>query len=106
MAVRRSPIIDGRASPAEEGRALTPKPERPPGSRSNARPTPSPPARTREREVIKFYTIAEVADCLNVSTRTVRRWIRRRLLVAHQPGGLVRIAEADLRLFLALHRDA
>jgi excisionase family DNA binding protein len=54
---------------------------------------------------LKFFTIAEVAECLNVSTRTVRRWIERGDLVAHRPGGLVRIAETDFRAFLSHHRD-
>ena len=77
-------------------------------ARSEARPAPSGRARSRAgaHEAINFYTIADVAECLNVSTRTVRRWIDRRLLVAHRLGGPLRIAEADLRLFLALHRDA
>jgi excisionase family DNA binding protein len=52
---------------------------------------------------IKFFTIAEVAERLRVSTRTVRRWIAGDL-VAHRFGGVVRIAETDLRAFLALHR--
>jgi excisionase family DNA binding protein len=53
---------------------------------------------------IKFFTIAEVAERLRVSTRTVRRWIKAGDLVAHRFGGVVRIAETDLRAFLALHR--
>ena len=34
---------------------------------------------------IKFFTIAEVAECLRVSTRTVRRWIKAGDLIAHHP---------------------
>jgi excisionase family DNA binding protein len=56
------------------------------------------------REGIKFFTIPEVAECLNVSTRTVRRWIKRGELIAHRLGGVVRIAESDLRAFLARYR--
>ena len=52
----------------------------------------------------KFFTIAEVAECLNFSTRTVRRWIERGELVSHRFGAAVRIAETDLRAFLAQHR--
>ena len=52
-----------------------------------------------------FFPIAEVAERLDVSTRTVRRWIESRELVAHRFGGVVRIAERDLRAFLALHRE-
>jgi excisionase family DNA binding protein len=54
---------------------------------------------------IKFFTIAEVAERLNVATRTVRRWIKADDLVVHRFGGVIRIAEGDLRVFLALHRE-
>jgi len=54
---------------------------------------------------IKFLTIAEVAERLHVATRTVRRWIVAGNLVVHRVGGIVRIAEGDLRGFLALHRE-
>jgi excisionase family DNA binding protein len=59
----------------------------------------------RGREAIKFFTIPEVAECLNVSTRTVRRWIAKGMLVAHRFDGIVRIAERDLRAFLGQHRE-
>jgi excisionase family DNA binding protein len=54
---------------------------------------------------IQFFTISEVAEMLRVSTRTVRRWIESEKLVAHVFGSAVRIAEPDLRAFLALHRQ-
>ena len=54
---------------------------------------------------IKFFTINEVAERLHVATRTVRRWIEADDLIVHRIGGVVRIAERDLRSFLALHRD-
>ena len=54
--------------------------------------------------LVSPFTIAEVAERLRVSTRTVRRWIEAGDLVAHRFGGIVRIAETDLRAFLALHR--
>ena len=56
------------------------------------------------RDQIKFFTIAEVAERLGVATRTVRRWIDRSELVAHDFGRAVRIAESDLKAFLAGHR--
>jgi excisionase family DNA binding protein len=54
---------------------------------------------------ITFWTIADVADRLQVASRTVRRWIDNRELVAHRIGGIVRIAESDLRAFLAQYRE-
>jgi excisionase family DNA binding protein len=53
---------------------------------------------------IRFLTIAEVAQRLDVCTRTIRRWIKSGDLVAHRFGGVVRIGEGDLRAFLAAHR--
>ena len=52
----------------------------------------------------KFYTVEQVALLLEVSTMSVRRWIDAGRLVAHRFGGSVRIAEPDLRAFLAQHR--
>ena len=52
-----------------------------------------------------FYTIEDVAECLEVSKRTVRRWIDSRLLVAHQFGRLRRVSDADLAAFLDENRD-
>jgi excisionase family DNA binding protein len=54
----------------------------------------------------KFYTIEEIAECMGSSTRTVRRWIERKLLIAHRIDGLVRISDAEFLAFLAVHRDA
>ena len=54
---------------------------------------------------IRFFTITEVAERVSVATRTVRRWIEAGALVAHRICGVVRIAESDLRAFLALHRE-
>jgi excisionase family DNA binding protein len=53
----------------------------------------------------KFYTIEQIAECVEASTRTVRRWIEKKLLTAHRINGLVRISEADFRAFLDTHRD-
>lgn len=59
----------------------------------------------RHHGLPKCYAIKSVAEVLDVSTRTVRRWIRNRDLVVHRIDGVVRIAEDDLRAFLALHRE-
>ena len=53
---------------------------------------------------IRFFTVAEVAEAVDVSTRTVRRWIKSGELAAHHFGAVVRIAESDLKAFLAQHR--
>jgi excisionase family DNA binding protein len=53
----------------------------------------------------KFYTITQIAERVEASTRTVRRWIDKGLLIAHRINGLVRISEADFLAFLAGHRD-
>jgi excisionase family DNA binding protein len=52
-----------------------------------------------------FYTIADVAENLGVSTRTVRRWIDSRQLRAFRMGRLRRIADVDLATFLEANRD-
>jgi excisionase family DNA binding protein len=57
------------------------------------------------RDDLNFFKIPEVAERLRVSTRTVRRWIDNRHLIAHRGVGGIRIAEGDLRAFLAQHRD-
>ena len=54
---------------------------------------------------IRFFTITEVAECVRVAPRTVRRWIKAGDLVVHRVRGAVRISEDDLRAFLALHRE-
>jgi excisionase family DNA binding protein len=62
------------------------------------RSTPSRygPGRRGRQEPMQFFTVAEVAEHLGVSTRTtVRRWIDDELLVAHRMNGVVRISEAD-----------
>ena len=58
----------------------------------------------RSRRAPRFFTIAEIAESLDVSTRTVRRWIKSRALPAHHLGGIVRISEADFVTFLAVRR--
>jgi excisionase family DNA binding protein len=61
--------------------------------------------RSSTGERIRFFSIADVAEWLGVSGRTVRRWIKSGVLVAHRIRGVVRIAEHDLRKFLDAHRD-
>jgi excisionase family DNA binding protein len=58
----------------------------------------------RPKSNTKFYTIGQIAEAVEASTRTVRRWIAEGLLVAHRINGLVRVSEADFLAFLAAHR--
>ena len=44
---------------------------------------------------IKFFTIAEVAERLEVATRTVRRWIKKGELVSHHFGTAVRVRRLE-----------
>lgn len=59
----------------------------------------------RPKSPTKFYTIEQVAECVAASERSVRRWIKNKLLIAHRINGLVRISEADFLAFLAARRD-
>jgi excisionase family DNA binding protein len=51
-----------------------------------------------------FYTVKDVAEALDVSTRSVRRWIECEELKVHELGHLIRIADDDLLEFLARRR--
>jgi len=57
-------------------------------------------------EPTKFYTVEQVAGVLGVCTRSVRRWIKQKKLIAHHFGAAVRIAEVDLKAFIAENRQA
>lgn len=54
----------------------------------------------------QFWSIAQVAEALQVSTRTIQNWITADLLPAHRLGGLWRIADSDLQDFLKRTRNA
>ena len=56
------------------------------------------------KSLTRFYTVAEVATLLAVSTRSVRRWIASGELLAHKFGRQVRISEADLGAFIDRRR--
>jgi excisionase family DNA binding protein len=49
-----------------------------------------------------FFTVAQVAEYLSVSERTVHRWIHDGELIAHHFGRAVRIAASSLGAFLAV----
>jgi len=54
---------------------------------------------------LKFFTINDVAEVLSLSPRSVRRLTADGRLPVHRFGGAVRIAEADLRAYIATHRE-
>ena len=76
----------------------TPLLARNPAPKASPRTTGTGP---RGRPVIKLFTIEEVAETLNVSSRTVRRLIES----GARLGRLVRIADGDLATFLAASRS-
>jgi excisionase family DNA binding protein len=53
----------------------------------------------------RFFTISDIAEFLDVSPRSVRRWIKSGELPVHRFGAAVRIAERDLLAFVAVHRE-
>ena len=53
-----------------------------------------------------LLSIKEVASKLNVSTRTIRRWIDGKELVAHRLGRQWRITREDLETYLRRRRSA
>ena len=53
----------------------------------------------------RLLSVAAVADRLDVSTKTVRRWIAAGELRIHRLGRSVRIGETDLQKFLEDHRQ-
>ena len=58
---------------------------------------PDPPPR--------LLSVAAVAGRLQVSTKTVRRWVEAGKLRIHRLGRCVRISEADLQEFIDQHRQ-
>lgn len=48
-----------------------------------------------------WLTIAQVAEIVQVSSRTVERWVSKRLIASSAPScGTVRIAKTDLEAFM------
>ena len=52
-----------------------------------------------------LHTIEQVAERIQVSTKTVRRWIKAGDLVAHRFGRQMRISYADLQAFIRMRRE-
>ena len=64
----------------------------------------SPLNKKSQTEIEQLATITQVADRLQVSERTIRRWIIVGDLVGHLLGRQWRIAPEDLRAFLKMRR--
>ena len=62
------------------------------------------PATRRPARPLILHTVQQVADTLQVSDKQVRRWITSGDLIAHRFGRQLRIADADLRAFVARRR--
>jgi excisionase family DNA binding protein len=60
---------------------------------------------TRGRPLTKLRTIEDTAELLSVSPRTVQRLIKSGVLQVHRFGRLVRIADGDIALLLAMNRS-
>ena len=58
----------------------------------------------RQKTGVRFFTVGGIASQLNVSPRTVHRWIANRQLVVHRIGRSLRVSEADLKTFLGPSR--
>jgi excisionase family DNA binding protein len=52
-----------------------------------------------------LLTLEQTANVLQVTTRTIHRWIDTGDLVAHRIGRGLRISEADLQIFIRLRRE-
>jgi excisionase family DNA binding protein len=51
-----------------------------------------------------MLSVEDVAQHLGVSTKTVRRWIKRHELCVHRLGRSLRVSEGDLLSFQNRHR--
>ena len=55
---------------------------------------------------LTLYTILQISKILQVSTKTIRRWIGAGDLIAHRFGHQWRISEPDLQAFIRMRREA
>jgi len=59
-----------------------------------------------QAQLPELLTLEQVAEHLQVSVKTVRRWIDAGDLVAHRIGRGLRVSKADLQAFIRLRRCA
>ena len=55
-----------------------------------------------DRPGLILYTIPQTAEQLQVSTKTIRRWIDAKELVVHHIGRQLRISQSDLQTFIRM----
>ena len=53
----------------------------------------------------RLLTLKQTADHLQVSVKTVRRWIDAGDLIAHRLGRSLRVGESDLQTFIRMRRN-
>ena len=58
-----------------------------------------------KRNSPRFFTLAEAAEALGLSVKTIRRRIVAGELRSHRFGRSFRISEEDFRAYVALHRE-
>ena len=58
----------------------------------------------KKKPIPIFFTIADVADALGVSLKTVSRRIKAGEIRCHRFGRQIRISEEDFRSYVALQR--
>ena len=61
---------------------------------------------TSEHAFPALMTIGQAAEHLQVSTKTIRRWIKSGDLIAHRFGRQWRISESDRHTFIRMRREA
>jgi putative molybdopterin biosynthesis protein len=54
---------------------------------------------------MKFYTVQEVADSLNVHPNTIRNWVNSGELKSYKLGNTLRISKEDLEKFLEKNKQ-
>jgi excisionase family DNA binding protein len=81
-------------------------PTSPASQETNAAPRrrATPPRPTTAARLPRLLAVSEVAALLQVSPKTVRRWIERRELRTHRLGRQLRVSEEDLAAFLGQRR--
>jgi excisionase family DNA binding protein len=98
----RVPLMADRLSPrpaasTEPGPLMKPD--------KTAQPTP-PLSSQQSLRLPRFLSVEAVATQLEVSTKTVRRWIDSGELPVHRFGRQLRVSEADLGAFIARSRSS